>query len=82
MFTLSSESPDHRRDKLIIILDEQDIDQMRKAKPIEVDHSQYGKQLVSPTVLVCLEEDKEALKPYLHGDIRAIIHHLQRGSKP
>jgi hypothetical protein len=80
MLALPIETPGHKHDMLILILDGDNIARMRAADPAELALRDCGKHLVNPTVLLCLEEDQRALTPLLHaGDLQAIIRYLKRG---
>lgn len=82
MLMIPMQSLDHRKDALIVVLDEAGVERMRQSDPAEVILAQCGKQLLNPTIMICFEKDHKSLDPFIQrGDIKGLITHLQRGWK-
>lgn len=82
MIILPIETADHEHDAIIVVLDPANIERMKMADPAEVVLQQIGKQLVNPTIMICLERpSKEWTRILQSGDLKAIIKFLQRGWK-
>ena len=82
MLILPVETKGHRKDAIIVVLDNDNLSRMAEADPVEIDMRKTGKTLVNPIVLICHEEPTPEFMQIINGgDLNKIIAHLQRGWK-
>ena len=82
MIFIPIETPDHKSDAVICVLNSSNLERMKKADPSEIILKQSGRNLVNPTILLCFEEDNKELAEVINsGDVAKIIKYLQRGWK-
>ena len=80
MLCLPIESRDHRNDKLIVILDSDNLIRMGQADPCAVNCKDLGKKLVNPKLIICHEKMTPEFMALLKcGDLEKIGKFLERG---
>ena len=65
------------REWLILVMDQNNLDRLQKADPMEFDVGATG--LKSPTILIAFERDQAAVARFIQtADLGGLIKHLQR----
>jgi hypothetical protein len=80
MLMIPIQTPGNREDALVIVLDDANIERMKKADPAEIPLPGCGKHLVNPQILVAYEKDHATLNRFIQrNDLAGLIEHIQRG---
>lgn len=80
MILIPIQSPDHKEDALVIILDATNIDRMNVADHAEILLRECGRNLVNPAILLCYEEPTPKMMGFVNSrDVKGLIKYLRRG---
>jgi hypothetical protein len=82
MICIPVQTPNHKDDHLVIVLDVDNFIRMGQADPAEVKCKELGKQLVNPRIMITHEKMTPDFEKLLKtGDVRKIVEFLSRGFK-
>jgi len=80
MIVIPAQSPGHKTDLLLIVLEPPNLERMTKFDPAEINLAEIPIKLVDPTVIVAYEDDRDALQALLDkGDLDGALRRVHRG---